>query len=107
MSETTTTHDRTVLSAHRFLTDDPKWSGAVEVVLRVSTYDGEPRVYVDVVLRVGTKFITLPIKALRSKALQGAVDAAFDEEEELNRQLRSLTGTAEEKKAALLKARGK
>lgn len=55
----------TLLESIPFLEDDPKWGGAVERVQRNLTFpNGEARKFVDVRIRVGTRWLILPRNGL-------------------------------------------
>lgn len=58
-------HERQVLRAFPFLPDDEKWGGTVEIVRRTTSVgDQRPRTYIDLVLRVGSRFLVLPWRGL-------------------------------------------
>lgn len=59
-------HERKVLESFPFLETNSRWSGSVDVVHRTSTFEdsGNKREFIDLVLKVGERFINLPIKDL-------------------------------------------
>lgn len=69
-------HDRKVLERFPFLENNSRWAGAVEVVHRTSTFEdsGNSRQFIDLSLKIGDRFMNLPIKDLDDviKALQAA-----------------------------------
>lgn len=64
-----------VLESVRFLEDDQKWNGAVEKVQRTFLFEnGESKTYVDVRIRIGTRWLVLPRHGLDEVA--GAIQSA-------------------------------
>lgn len=68
-----------VLDSFPFLDVDTRWKGAVEVVRREVTFaDGNTRIYVDLRLRIGNRWLSLPVKGTEDviAALEAGRDAA-------------------------------
>lgn len=83
-------HQREVLQAFPFLAGDEKWGGQIEIVRRVTTVEGNrPRTYIDLVMRVGTRFLVLPWRGLAEieAALHEACPVAESHRAELLEQL--------------------
>lgn len=54
-------HDRRVIFSVPFLQGDSRWQGQVEVIHRTSTFDdGNQREFIDIALRIGERFLSLP-----------------------------------------------
>lgn len=68
-------HERKILEKFPFLENNTRWAGQAEVIHRTTTYeDGNSREFIDLSLKVGERFLNLPIRELDEviKALQEA-----------------------------------
>ncbi len=65
----------TILQSFEFLENSERWRGASEIVQRDVTFlDGNTRRYIDIRLRIGTRWLTLPRRGLE-EIIQTLVEA--------------------------------
>lgn len=79
-------HERSVLQAFPFAEGDRRGEGQVEVVHRTTTFDdGNQRVFIDLQIHIGERFLTVPAKHIEGliAALRAGAERTTEEIEKL------------------------